>query len=67
MKLIRKNHNNYFDMTRNILGILLLATSYLAAILAIIPLMMAAIPIYIWLKAGKLGNEIIGRDETICN
>jgi glucose-6-phosphate dehydrogenase assembly protein OpcA len=52
---------------RNILGILLLATSYLAAILAIIPLMMATIPIYIWLKAGKLGNEIIGRDETICN
>ena len=67
MKLISKNHNNYFDMTRNILGILLLAISYLAAILAIIPLMMATIPIYIWLKAGKLGNEIIGRDETICN
>ena len=54
-------------MIRNILGILLLATSYLAAILAITISIMAAIPIFIWLKAGKLGNEIIGRDETICN
>jgi len=43
---------------RNILGILLLAISYLAAILAI---MLAAIPIFIWLKAGKLSNEIRAR------